>query len=507
MCHDYRILNTATITPPFLPGNLDAVVARHAGHKYICVLDLLGAFYAYELDEASKPYTAFFVPGRGFMAYNRMPMGLTGSPATEQLGMIKAFKHLLHPGPVDYWMDDMFISADTFDEGLTTLRKVLEAADRHKLRFAPTKTRLFVPSAVLGGQVVSVEGVSPDPAKVDAIVRWPKPRTAMEVLQFVNTCGFYRHMIDGFATKARPLTELFKIPDRKNPAKGAYKKALTNKDITTEWSAAHDTSFDTLKSSLATFPIIRDPIYATPPIPVHVVVDASAEGFGAELYQDRGDGDRRTIMWASRKTTDSESRHHSYLLELAAVKWALDRFSLFLHGQPIVLYSDCSAVKGLLNKANISGVQARWKQCLTIHNIMKIVHRPGTDNIVADALSRNPTDNDSAEVEPDPWQEKQLVHAVHRIDLDETMALRDRFRGDTLGPVVDHLAGFFTSDEDGVARRAARYWIEDGKLWLLSQGPRPPNRGSPSERRSRHSQGPPRRPRPHRPRPMHQGPG
>jgi hypothetical protein len=36
--------------------------------------------------------------------------------------------------------------------------------------------------------------------------------------------------------------------------------------------------------------------------------------------------------------------------------------------------------------------------------------------------------------------------------LDDTMALRDRYRGDTLAKVVDHLAGFFSSDEDGIAR-------------------------------------------------------
>ena len=97
MCHDFRQLNTATVVPSFIPGNLEAIVARHSGKRWINVLDLMAAFYAYPLDPAARPYTSFFVPGRGYMAYNRMPMGLTGSPVTEQIGMATAFKSIVHP--------------------------------------------------------------------------------------------------------------------------------------------------------------------------------------------------------------------------------------------------------------------------------------------------------------------------------------------------------------------------------------------------------------------------
>jgi hypothetical protein len=107
MVHDFRPLNAATIVPPFLPGNLEATLGRHSGKRYLNILDLMASFFAYELDKPSRPDTAFFVVGRGYMAYNRMPMGLTGSPATEQIGVALAFKDIIFPGPMDYWMDDI----------------------------------------------------------------------------------------------------------------------------------------------------------------------------------------------------------------------------------------------------------------------------------------------------------------------------------------------------------------------------------------------------------------
>lgn len=45
------------------------------------MFDFAAGFYAVEIVEESRPHTAFYVEGRGYFAYRRMPFGLTGAPS------------------------------------------------------------------------------------------------------------------------------------------------------------------------------------------------------------------------------------------------------------------------------------------------------------------------------------------------------------------------------------------------------------------------------------------
>jgi hypothetical protein len=53
-----------------------------AGHRWASVIDFAAGYYAVPLDNESVPYVAFYVEGRGYYVYLRMPFGLTGAPAT-----------------------------------------------------------------------------------------------------------------------------------------------------------------------------------------------------------------------------------------------------------------------------------------------------------------------------------------------------------------------------------------------------------------------------------------
>ncbi|GJT06198.1 hypothetical protein Tco_0840660 [Tanacetum coccineum] len=49
-----------------------------------------------------------------------------------------------------------------------------------------------------------------DPAKVEAITKWPRPTSVTEVRSFLGLAGYYRRFVDGFSRLALPLTKLMR---------------------------------------------------------------------------------------------------------------------------------------------------------------------------------------------------------------------------------------------------------------------------------------------------------
>ena len=55
------------------------------------------------------------------------------------------------------------------------------------------------------GHIVSNEGVSMDPPKIEVITKWPRFRNATEVTCFLGSAGYYRRFIQNFSKITTPL--------------------------------------------------------------------------------------------------------------------------------------------------------------------------------------------------------------------------------------------------------------------------------------------------------------
>ena len=74
------------------------------------------------------------------------------------------------------YLDDFLVFSRTFEEHIERLEKVFERLVEAGLKLSPAKCNLFQKELKYLGNIVSPEGVSTDPKKVECVKEWPVPQ-------------------------------------------------------------------------------------------------------------------------------------------------------------------------------------------------------------------------------------------------------------------------------------------------------------------------------------------
>ncbi|QRV96465.1 Retrovirus-related Pol polyprotein from transposon [Ceratobasidium sp. AG-Ba] len=498
LVHNFAEVNKVTQLRPFPMGDLPSMHRKVLNHRWISVMDFLAGFNAIPMAPESVPYTGFYVDGRGYYVYLRMPFGLTGAPTTF-CEMISAAFHNLIGTVLEVWMDDVATACNKFGQGLDNLRTIFAKCRAHGLSLSPAKTVLFMTEARFAGARCSAKGVRPDLSKIRAILEWPEPKSALEIMGFLGCVGSFRSCIRNYARIAQPLSDLTRDirPPQVNtpPGRHDYQKALRDAKVTLSEQARK--AFAELKVILTSDVVMRAPVYDGRPFTV--TTDGSKFRFGAMLSQEWEITDRngavRKVMYpvafASKRTSRTEERYIPFLLEFAALKFGLDEFDKIIFGQPLVIETDCKALADLLGNNKLNSTHERWRESIIAHNIVGVKHRPGSENRVCDALSRmyegRPDDNTGpgAALSVDPgWEAaKGIINDVyHLVNNTPTAELIRRFANDSFFTDILMYLLFDAGSDDTAsadeerakrrrAHRAEGYMVEDGKLWLVGGKP------------------------------------
>ena len=206
-CIDLRKLNARTVKDAYSIPRIEDALDSLNGACIFTSLDLKSGYWQVKLDDKSIPLTAFTVGPLGFYECVRMPFGLTNAPATFQRLMESCLGDL-HLNWCIIYLDDIIIFSKDPDEHITQLTGVFEKLARAGLKLKPSKCEFFKAKLKYLGHVVSQEGIATDPIKIEAILKWPQPRTVMDVRSFTGFTNYYRKFIKGYARIARPLHEL-----------------------------------------------------------------------------------------------------------------------------------------------------------------------------------------------------------------------------------------------------------------------------------------------------------
>ena len=93
------------------------------------------------------------------------------------------------------FINDVLVYSRSEEEHEQHLRAVLQTLREHRLFAKFSKCEFWLERVQFLGHVIFDEGIQVDPAKVEAVVSWQRPRNATEIRSFLGLAGYYRHFV------------------------------------------------------------------------------------------------------------------------------------------------------------------------------------------------------------------------------------------------------------------------------------------------------------------------
>ncbi|MBW0542131.1 hypothetical protein O181_081846 [Austropuccinia psidii MF-1] len=170
---------------------------------------------------------------------------------------------------------------------------------------------------------------------------------------------------------------------------------IFQEEISEGWMVERREAYERIKNELTNAPVLILPDFE---LPFKLYIDAAcSQGLGAALHQRQivnGEPREGVICYISRKLKDSEARYGATQTECLCLVWALEKFHYYLEGAVVEVYTDCTALKSLLNMKTTKRDMLRWQIAIREYRgNMKIIYKEGKKNTNADGLSRWPLEN------------------------------------------------------------------------------------------------------------------
>ena len=417
VCIDPRNLNRAIRREHFKLPTREEIMAKMSNGKYFSKIDCTRGFWQLKLDEESSKLCTFNTPF-GRYRYLRLPFGVSCAPEIYHRTIHQLFENIPN---VDTSMDDIIIWGSTREQHDASVRRVLDKCRESGLSLKKEKCEIGVTELKFLGEIVSKDGMKPDPQKVTAITQMTPPSNREELARFLGMIKYLARFLPYLSERSYHLRVLMKA------------------DVHFQWGPEQQRSFEDMKRIVSSEPVLQ---FYDPELPKKISCDASQKGLGAVLQQLHGN-EWRPVAYASKSTTDCQTRYAPIEREALAVEFACGRFHQYIFGQTVEVESDSKPLVAILSKA-LNDCPPRIQRIrLKLQKYdLKLAYVPGKYMYTADTLSRPNQNENNRENRQEATQAIVVASVLASISLTEPPQMQ---RTDFDLEIEAHLNGVMNS--------------------------------------------------------------
>ena len=363
-CTDFRKVNDKTKSDSFPIPRIGDCIDQIGNAKFVSTFDMLKGYWQVPLTQRAREISAF-VTQSGLYQYKVMPFGMKNAPATFQRMVNKLVRDI---DGCEGDIDDVVIFSDNWSDHICQIERFFQIMREAKLTINLMKSEFGKATVKYLGHIVGQGQVRPSDAKIQTIVKYPIPTSRKELARFLGMAGYYRNFCLNFSEIAAPLTNLL------------------SKKVKFVWTDDCQMAFDKVKLLLQKSPVLKSPDYEKP---FKLIIDSSDVGTGSVLVQEASDGLDHPVSYFSKKFLKYQKNYSVVEKETLGLVLALEHFDVYLGSTPfkIKVYTDHNPLTFLKTMKNKNQRLVRWSLALQEYNL-EIQHIPGSENVVADALSR-----------------------------------------------------------------------------------------------------------------------
>ena len=196
LCVDYRQLNKVTIKNKYLLLSIDDLMGQLRGAVVFSKIDLRSRYYQMRVRDEDILKIAFRT-SYGHYEYTMISFGLTNALVLFMDYMNGIFRPFLGKFVVVF-IDNILIYLRIKEEHVEHLRTVLGIFREKKLYVKLSKYEFWMKQVKFIGYVVSRGGISVNPNKIKAMMKWERPTIVMEVRSFLELARYYRRFMKRF---------------------------------------------------------------------------------------------------------------------------------------------------------------------------------------------------------------------------------------------------------------------------------------------------------------------
>ena len=187
-------------------SRIDTLFDQLAGAKVFSKIDLHSGYHQIKIRPQDIPKTTFSTR-YGLCEYLVMSFGLINAPAFFMYLMNSIFMLELDKFVVVF-IDDILIYSKNNEEHAQHLQIVLTRLREHKLYAKFSKCEFWLDRVQFLGHILTPEGISMDPSKVQDVLNWKSSKSVHQISQILGLAGYYRCFIPDFSKIVQPMTKL-----------------------------------------------------------------------------------------------------------------------------------------------------------------------------------------------------------------------------------------------------------------------------------------------------------